>query len=66
MKHSRAHVPKYVTLKEYLKERNRVLTRARARTRTFLDNEQNYWWYRLETLDSRHPEFKHLGIISPR
>lgn len=53
-----------VTLNEYIKIRNKLLLRAKSRTKNFNDNYKNYYWYRLNTLDELYPEFKNLGIIT--
>lgn len=57
------HPNKPRTLKEGIAYRNTILLRAEARTRTFQDNGNNYYWLRLKEIDQQYPEFKGLGQI---
>lgn len=59
---------KTFTLKELIEYRNKIFIRAQARTKTFNDNYENYYWYRLKEIDSilsnNMNEIKGLGVIT--
>lgn len=62
---------KYYTLSELITYRNKMLIRARARTKTFQDNTKNYYWKRLNEIDtllkSKYPnDINTLGIITTK
>jgi hypothetical protein len=46
---------KVVSVETFIKVMEQTRLKAEARTKTFNDNKQNYYWYRLEYLNN---EFK--------
>lgn len=52
-----------LTLKEFNCLRNKLLIRAKARTKNFNDKGNNYYWKQLEDIENQFPEYKGLGII---
>lgn len=59
---------KQYTVDELIKYRNKMLTRARSRTRVFQDETNNYYWTRLKEIDNalntlKGSDFNTLGKI---
>lgn len=54
---------KTLSINEFNKLRNKLIIRAEARTRTFKDNKQNYYWYQIEDLNRQFPEFRSIGKV---
>ena len=52
------------TLQEYIEYRNMIWDKAHARSNTFHDFKQNYYWLRLIEIDNQYPEFKGMGKIT--
>jgi hypothetical protein len=52
------------TLHDFILYRNKMLIRAKARTLKFKDNKKNYYWYRLDYINSLYPEYSKLGVIT--
>jgi hypothetical protein len=62
---------KHYTLSELITYRNKMLIRARARTKTFQDNTKNYYWKRLNEIDTvlknNYPnQINTLGLITSK
>ncbi len=62
------HKIRSYTIPELISYRNKMLTRARARTRSFEDNNDNYYWTRIKEIDSVleyniETSIKSLGMI---
>lgn len=59
---------KTYTLEQLIDYRNKIFTRAQARSKNFKDNNENYYWYRLKEIDSilsnNVNEIKGLGVIT--
>jgi hypothetical protein len=54
---------KTYTLKQLVDYRNKILIRAKARTKQFNDNKQNYYWYRLAEIESQIGISQSIGSI---
>lgn len=54
---------KFKSIKEFIIYRNKIITRLRSRSLHFGNNDNNYYYYRLQELNSLYPEYKDFGII---
>lgn len=60
-------VIKQLTLPEFYELRNYYISKAIARSRTFQDDNKNYWWYQIENIEKQYPEYPaNLGLIKYR
>lgn len=55
---------KTYTLEQLIDYRNKILLRAKARSKQFNDNNQNYYWFRLAEIESQIGIKQSIGNIT--